>query len=232
MIKRYFGKELPINYPEDQQLSPPLPSSRRRCQTYLKNSLRSSLCPLLPVCAILSAIFGDFADFGIILSLVFINGILGYMEEKKSMAALSSLTQSISSTVTCVRNGESKDTDVEDLVPGDIVMLVGGNKVPADIQHLKGDSLKVDTAALTGEPIPRVYPGPHGGVVMCGCTVCEGEAYGRVLRTGEETETGRASRDVADDKRQHVVSLFETKIMKVRGGIGGSDDEEETLLVL
>ena len=105
--------------------------------------------------------------------------------------------------------------NVIELVPGDIILLVGGVKVPADVRYRKGDKMKVDTAALTGEPIPRTYPGEHGDDILAGCTICEGEAYCQVLLTGENTEIGKASKDVYADKTTKVISLFEEKIMKV-----------------
>ena len=170
---------------------------------------------ILLVCAILSAAFDDWVDFGIILGLVTINGLLAFNEERASIKALDELTQSIESNLTVVRDGNSSVINVVELVPGDIILVVGGVKVPADIRFRKGDKLKVDTAALTGEPIPRVYPGEHGDEILAGCTVVEGEGYCQVLRTGEETEIGKASKDVYEDKTAKVVSLFEEKVMNV-----------------
>ena len=103
---------------------------------------------------------------------------------------------------------------MKELVPGDIILLVGGVKVPADVRWLKGDKMKIDTAALTGEPLPRTYPSHnHGSDILAGTTVCEGEAYCQVLLTGENTETGRASKDVFEDKSKKIISLFEKRIM-------------------
>ena len=110
---------------------------------------------ILLICAILSASFEDYTDFGIILALVTINGLLAFSEERKSMKALSALTASVYSSITVVRQSESTSINVVDLVPGDIILLVGGVKVPADVRWVKGDKLSIDTAALTGEPLPR-----------------------------------------------------------------------------
>lgn len=170
---------------------------------------------LLLVCAILSAVFGDWADFGIIIGLVTVNGLLGFREERNAIKALAELTESIESTCTVVRDGNSTAVNVIELVPGDIILVVGGLKVPADVLFRKGDKLKVDTAALTGEPIPRSYPGEHGDEVFAGCTIVEGEAYCQVLKTGEETEVGKASKDVYTDKTAKVISLFEQKVYRV-----------------
>lgn len=87
--------------------------------------------------------------------------------------------------------------------------------VPADTQWMKGDVVQVDTAPLTGEPLPRKYPGEHGDVILSGTTVVAGECYGRVLRTGDNTEIGKAQADVLKDKTVRVVSVFQQKIMVV-----------------
>ncbi len=87
--------------------------------------------------------------------------------------------------------------------------------VPADTQWLKGDVVQVDTAPLTGEPIPRKYPGDHGDIILSGTTVVAGECYGRVMRTGSNTEIGQAQADVLKDKTVRIVSVFQKKIMTV-----------------
>ena len=87
--------------------------------------------------------------------------------------------------------------------------------VPADTQWIKGDKISVDTAALTGEPIPRKYPGEHGDIILSGTTVVAGECYGRVLKTGTNTEIGQAQADVLADKTVSIVSVFQKKIMTV-----------------
>lgn len=73
----------------------------------------------------------------------------------------------------------------------------------------------MDTTPLTGEPIPRKYPGEHGDVIMSGTTIMAGECYGQVLRTGTHTEIGQAQADVLKDKTVRIVSVFQQKIMMV-----------------
>ena len=80
--------------------------------------------------------------------------------------------------------GQSRPT--RELVPGDIIMLLAGVQVPADVRWIEGDQLQVDTAQLTGEGIPRKYPSDlYGAEIRCGCTIVSGEAYAIV-------ETARA----------------------------------------
>jgi P-type E1-E2 ATPase len=105
------------------------------------------------------------------------------------MIALAKLTAAIESKVTLVRGSSSSEVNVKELVPGDVILLVGGTKVPADVMWRSGDKMAIDTAALTGEPIPRTYPSDRYGTdVLCGTVVKEGEGYCQVLKTGEHTE--------------------------------------------
>lgn len=88
--------------------------------------------------------------------------------------------------------------------------------VPADIKWIKGDTIQVDTAAMTGEPIPRKYPSSeYGDVILSGTTVVAGECYGQVAETGENTEIGKAQADILKDKTVMIVSVFQKKIMFV-----------------
>ena len=126
---------------------------------------------LIEVAAILSLALKDWPDFGIIAAMLLINGLLGFREEYHAKMALEELSSSLESEVAVVRDGTSKTMAVSELVSGDIILLVGGNMVPADVKWLRGDSMSLDTAALTGEPIPRKYPGEHGDVLLAGTTV-------------------------------------------------------------
>jgi H+-transporting ATPase len=144
-----------------------------------------------------------------------VNACLGFREEYHAKKALDELSNQLESEVAVRREGETMVMPVQELVPGDVVLLVGGTVVPADIQWIKGDTVSVDTASLTGEPIPRKYPGQHGDVILSGTTIMAGECYGRVLRTGTNTEIGQAQADVLKDKTVRVVSVFQKKIMLV-----------------
>jgi len=170
---------------------------------------------LIELAAIVSIAVQDYTDFGIILAMLFINACLGFHEEYKAKKSLDELSHQLESEVAVRRNGETLQLNVKELVPGDVVLLVGGTIVPADTKWIKGDTVSVDTAPLTGEPIPRKYPGEHGDVILSGTTVVAGECYGRVMRTGEHTEIGNAQKEIMADKTVTVVSVFQKKIMLV-----------------
>ena len=118
--------------------------------------------------------------------------------------------------ITTVRDGSGVELLTRLLVPGDVVLLVGGCEVPADIEWIEGDVLSVDTAALTGEPLPRKYPSDqYGPLILCGSTIRAGEAYGIVRKTGTNTEIGGAQADILQDKSHTKTSVFEERILLV-----------------
>ncbi len=117
-------------------------------------------------------------------------------------------------TIPCIRDGAASQLLTRLLVPGDIILLMGGASVPADVEWLEGDVLSIDTAALTGEPLPRKYPSSdHGNLILCGSTVVAGEAYCVVRKTGVNTEIGGSQAAIMQDKAGSKISLFEEKVL-------------------
>ncbi|KAL3911479.1 MAG: hypothetical protein SGILL_007265 [Bacillariaceae sp.] len=174
------------------------------------------LAVLIEIAALISLAVQDYTDFGIICGILLVNACLGFREEYHAKKSLDELSDSLESEIAVRREGETKAIPVKELVPGDIVLLVGGTIVPADIKFVKGDTMSIDTAALTGEPLPRKYPSSdHGDVILSGSTVVAGECYGTVMRTGMDTEIGKAQADVLQDKSVRVVSVFQQKIMRI-----------------
>ena len=156
---------------------------------------------LIEIAAIVSLAAQDYTDFGIILGILLINAVLGFREEYHAKKSLEEVSGSLTSEITVRRNGKTQTIDTKELVPGDICFLVGGAVVPADVKWLKGDIMSIDTAALTGEPLPRKYPSDdYGDILLSGTTVKAGECYGQVIATAENTEIGKAQADVLKDK--------------------------------
>ena len=169
---------------------------------------------MLEVACIVSLAIGDYADFGIIFAMLLCNGCLGFYEELKAAHSLAELTNKMENHIPTLRDGVAEQLLTRLLVPGDIVLLCGGCAVPADIDWVEGDILAVNTAALTGEPLPRKYPSDdHGTLILCGCTIQAGEAYGIVRKTGINTEIGAANSDIMKDKTETKVSVFERKVL-------------------
>eukprot|EP01035_Chromulina_nebulosa_P028325 gene28325-37380_t len=171
---------------------------------------------MLELAAIIAIVVLDYADFLIIIAMLFCNAALGFHEQMKAAASLKALTQKMEHKISVLRDGKAEVLLVRLLVPGDIVLLVGGVCTPADIEWLDGDVLSVDTAPLTGEPNPRKYPSPqHGNIILCGTIIRAGEAYGVVRKTGINTEIGSANAEVMKDKSLVKVSVFEEGVLNV-----------------
>lgn len=120
------------------------------------------------------------------------------------------------SKIATLRDGCGIQINTRELVPGDVVLLVGGNQVPADIEWMEGDILQVDTAALTGEGLPRKYPSEqYGKLILCGSLIAGGEAYGVVRKTGSNTEIGGQNVEIMKDKTKKKVSVFEMRVLMV-----------------
>jgi H+-transporting ATPase len=177
---------------------------------------------MLEFAAIVSISIQDYADFGIILAMLILNALIGFHEEEKAKQSLDALKSQMTATVPVKRNGEVVILPARELVPGDIVFLRGGNVVPADCHWMEGDEMQVDTAALTGEPLPRKVPRPDkpneepgaGRELLSGCIIRQGEGLCKVLKTGLNTEIGAAA-GLVQEASGHEAGVFETKIMQI-----------------
>jgi magnesium-transporting ATPase (P-type) len=113
---------------------------------------------------VLAAVVASWTDFGMILLMLVANAAVGFHEERKSTAAMRELADRLAPTVSVNRGGEFVQLSVAELVPGDVIFLRGGSKVPADCHWLRGDALVLDNAALTGETRPVRRPAAGGTV--------------------------------------------------------------------
>jgi len=177
---------------------------------------------MLEVAAVLSAVTQDWSMFSIILLMLIVNALIGFREEYKAKQSLDALKSQMTATVPVKRDGAMVVAPVAELVPGDVVFLRGGNVVPADCEWLEGDPMLVDTAALTGEPVPRKVPRPDregevagsGRALLSGCIIKQGEGHCEVKETGLRTEIGQAA-GLVQEASGHSMGIFESKIMQV-----------------
>ena len=170
---------------------------------------------MLELACLISIIVADYLDFGIILTMLLCNGLLGFYEELKAAASLRMLTDQMEQKIMVLRDGEPQHLNTRLLVPGDIIFISGGAIVPADIDWIEGDVLEIETAAVTGEPLPRKYPGEYGSLIYAGCVCKSGEAYAVVRQTGANTMVGSASEDIMKDKTEVRIPLFERRVLQV-----------------
>ena len=179
---------------------PPAPPGRSRWRRLL-DQLAAPLVLVLIAAGGVTAFLGEWVDAGVILGVVAINALIGFLQEGKAAAALAALARSVASEVTVLRGGQRRRMDAVHLVPGDIVHLAAGDKVPADLRLLHGKELRTSEATLTGESLPvDKHPASlpadtlladRRNMAYAGTTVVGGQGSGVVVATGAATETGR-----------------------------------------
>lgn len=150
--------------------------------------LQSPLIYILLIAALVTIVIGHGADAAIILVAVFINTVLGFFQERKASDALYALKHYVSSKATVIRAGKRQAVDTSVLVPGDIVVLDQGVKVPADGELIWDNRFFADESVLTGESVPVTKT--SGDPVSMGTTVAAGQAVMRVSTIGANTQMG------------------------------------------
>ena len=153
--------------------------------------------------ALITALLSHWVDTGVILAVVVVNAIIGFIQEGKAEQAMDAIRHMLAPQANVIRSGERVTIDGEQLVPGDIVLLEAGDKVPADLRLLTAHGLSVQEAVLTGESVPvekRIQPvaddaalGDRASMAYSGTLVSSGQAKGVVVATGSGTEIGRIS---------------------------------------
>jgi magnesium-transporting ATPase (P-type) len=161
---------------------------------------------------------GLWIDAAIILGVVILNGLLGFIQEGKAEKALDSIRNMLSAEARTLRGGETRMIPAEELVPGDVVLLESGDKVPADLRLADAKNLRTEEAALTGESVPadkttdpvaeKATVGDRESMAFSGTMVVSGRATGVVVETGSETELGRINQLLAG------VSALETPLLR------------------
>ncbi|QDW61226.1 HAD-IC family P-type ATPase [Oerskovia sp. KBS0722] len=156
---------------------------------------------ILLVSAVLKAIVGDWIDFTVILAVAVINAAIGLIQEGRAEKALDGIRGMLSVHAQVRRDGAWAQVDADDLVPGDVVRVRSGDRVPADLRLLTGVNLRVDESALTGESVPasksvdavpaEAGVGDRSSMLFSGTLVSAGTGTGVVVETGETTEIGR-----------------------------------------
>ena len=144
---------------------------------------------MIEVAAILSAVIHHWEDFYIIISLLIINGVIGFWQEHKAENIIEYLKKRLSLTARVLRDGKWVVIPARELVPGDIIRLRLGDIVPADVKLIEGEYLMVDESALTGESLP--VEKKVGDVAYASSLVKRGEMTAVVLATGLNTYFGR-----------------------------------------
>ena len=150
---------------------------------------------------VVTALLGEWVDASVIFAVVFLNAVVGYLQEAKAEKAIEALAQMVVTEATVRRDGRKQRVPSEELVPGDVVLLQSGDKVPADLRLFHVRNLQVDESALTGESVPVEKHGDalaldtilaeRSNLAFAGTLVTYGQAEGVVWAIGDQTEMGR-----------------------------------------
>ena len=163
-------------------------------------------------------LLGEHLDAGIIFAVVLINALLGFVQEGKAEKALDSIRNMLSPEAMTLRDGKSRMIPSEELVPGDIVLLQSGDKIPADLRLIEVKNLRVEEAPLTGESLPvektsepvaeNAQIGDRKSMAYSGTLVVSGRAKGVIVATGADTELGHINQMLSG------VKVMETPLLR------------------
>ncbi|TLD71531.1 cation-transporting P-type ATPase [Phragmitibacter flavus] len=156
---------------------------------------------ILLVASVVTLVLGEYVDSAVIFGVTFMNALVGFLQESKAEKAIEALSKMVLTEATVRRDGRKQRVNSVKLVPGDIVLLQSGDKVPADLRLLIVRNLQVDESALTGESVavekevgvvePGAGIGDRKNLAFAGTLVTYGQAEGVVVATGNRTETGK-----------------------------------------
>jgi H+-transporting ATPase len=165
---------------------------------------------MIEVALVMSAITQRWPDFGIIFTLLMVNAVVGFWQERKAGNAIELLKQRLALKARVLRDGKWQEISASGLVPGDIIRLRLGDVVPADVKLIEGSYLLTDESALTGESLPAER---HvADVAYASSIVRYGEVNGLVVNTALQTYFGTTTRLVEETKTQ---SHFQKAIIKI-----------------
>lgn len=186
---------------------------------------------LLMAAGVITGLLREWVDMGVIFAVVLLNAIVGFVQEAKAVQAMEALTKTMQSEATVVRGGQKQRISADELVPGDIVFLQSGDKVPADLRLLQTRDLQIDESALTGESVPvekesidqlssDTVLAERYNIVHSSTLVTYGTATGVVVATGDRTEIGQinemiASAEVLETPLTRQIEEFSLALMKV-----------------
>lgn len=193
-LKR-FG---PNSLPEQEPIS--------RLKIFL-HQFQSPLIYILILAGIVALLLGEEIDAGVIFFIVTLNAVVGYLQEFKAEQSVRALKGLVVQKALVVRDGREREILSEELVPGDLVVLMSGARVPADLRLWETRELRVEEAMLTGESLPaekspapieagNLTPGDQLNMAFMGTAVLNGRARGIVVETGLRTVLGRIAAQV------------------------------------
>jgi cation-transporting P-type ATPase F len=163
---------------------------------------------ILLVATVVTIFLEEYIDSAVIFAVVLVNAIIGFIQESKALEAINALSKEMTAKATVLRQGKKQEIEARDIVPGDVVFLKSGDKIPADLRLFYSRDLKADESALTGEsvavekhtdPVPREnLIGDRFSMGFSSTNITYGQGKGIVVATGDATEVGKIQQSIAD----------------------------------
>jgi len=176
-------------------------SAERSALITFAAQFNSPLIYVLLAAALVTGAVGEWVDTGVIMAVVVVNAIVGFIQEQRASKALEALAEMTRTQAWVVRGGDRRKIDSAEVVPGDLVLLKAGDKVPADLRLIEARELRIDESALTGESVPvdksngnvdpRTGLADRVNMTYSSTLVTAGNARGIAVETGASTEIGR-----------------------------------------
>ncbi|MBW4450339.1 MAG: HAD-IC family P-type ATPase [Spirirestis rafaelensis WJT71-NPBG6] len=177
---------------------------------------------ILLIAGAIKALLGSWTNAAVIWGVTLINAIIGFVQESKAEGAIAALAKAVTTEATVIRDGHKQRIPSQKLVPGDLVLLTSGDKVPADLRLVNTRNLQVDESALTGESLPvekitaPLQPNAplaeRLNMAFAGSFVTFGQGSGIVVATGSTTEVGQISKSL--DERNNLSTPLTRKFDK------------------
>lgn len=175
----------------------------------LLHQFTSPLIYILFIAGVVTILIGEYIDSGVIFSVVLLNAAIGFVQEHKAEESVRALKKMVVPGAKVVRAGKEREIHSRDVVPGDIVLLTSGTKIPADLRLVHAIELRVDESMLTGESVPaeknppaieaeNLPPGDQRNMAFMGTIVVSGRAKGIVVATGPRTVLGQIAESVKE----------------------------------
>ncbi|QTL98136.1 calcium-translocating P-type ATPase, PMCA-type [Iocasia frigidifontis] len=181
------------------------------------DQFRDFMIIVLMAATCLSFLMGEISDGITIFAIIIINGIMGFIQEYRAERSLAALSKLAAPEARVIRDGRLEEVAAEELVPGDLIALETGNRVPADCRLLEAAALQVDESLLTGESITvakstgKLYAAglnitEQTNILFMGTTVTRGRAKAVVVNTGMDTEMGKIA-DLLNNENDNMTPL-------------------------
>ncbi|NLM96265.1 MAG: calcium-translocating P-type ATPase, SERCA-type, partial [Halanaerobiaceae bacterium] len=177
-------------------------SDKKGVFTIFIDQFRDFMIMILMAASCLSFVMGEFSDAVSILAIIILNGLMGFIQEYRAEKSLAALKKLASPNARVIRDGLLEEVDAEELVPGDLIILEAGDRVPADARIISTKGLQVDESLLTGESVTvektersidrrGLVLAEQKNMLFMGTAITRGKCRAVVVATGMNTEMGR-----------------------------------------